>query len=44
MPRQAAGGGDGLDGIFLPCVVLAIPGMVLLLKVAPWGDEIKLKS
>jgi PAT family beta-lactamase induction signal transducer AmpG len=26
------------SGFFLLCVVLALPGMLLLLKVAPWGD------
>jgi PAT family beta-lactamase induction signal transducer AmpG len=29
----------GWTGFFLLCVVLAIPGMLLLLKVAPWGEE-----
>jgi PAT family beta-lactamase induction signal transducer AmpG len=26
------------NGFFLLCTVLAIPGMLLLIKVAPWGD------
>ena len=29
--------------LVLLCAALAIPGMLLLLKVAPWGDEAKLK-
>jgi PAT family beta-lactamase induction signal transducer AmpG len=28
----------GWGGFFLLCAVLAIPGMLLLLKVAPWGE------
>ncbi|MFZ2628385.1 MAG: AmpG family muropeptide MFS transporter, partial [Rugosibacter sp.] len=28
----------GWVGFFLLCVVLAVPGMLLLVKVAPWGD------
>ncbi|MBI5429305.1 MAG: AmpG family muropeptide MFS transporter [Nitrosomonadales bacterium] len=28
----------GWTGFFLLCAVLAIPGMLLLLKVAPWGE------
>jgi PAT family beta-lactamase induction signal transducer AmpG len=28
----------GWSGFFLLCAVLAIPGMLLLLKVAPWGE------
>lgn len=28
----------GWSGFFLLCAALAIPGMLLLLKVAPWGD------
>lgn len=28
----------GWPGFFLLCAVLAIPGMLLLLKVAPWGE------
>jgi len=28
----------GWSGFFLFCAVLAIPGMLLLLKVAPWGE------
>lgn len=28
----------GWDGFFLLCAALAIPGMLLLLKIAPWGD------
>ena len=35
---RLAGGDDGLDGFFLLCAVLAVPGMLLLLKVAPWGE------
>ncbi len=34
----------GWTGFFLLCAVLAIPGMLLLLKVAPWGEESKLKA
>jgi len=34
----------GWTGFFLLCAALALPGMLLLLKVAPWGDETKLKS
>ena len=34
----------GWTGFFLLCVLLAIPGMLLLLKVAPWGEETKFKS
>ena len=34
----------GWGSFFLLCAALAIPGMLLLLKVAPWGDETKLKS
>ncbi|HEY4696780.1 MAG TPA: AmpG family muropeptide MFS transporter [Gallionella sp.] len=33
----------GWGGFFLLCAALAIPGMLLLLKVAPWGEETKLK-
>jgi len=29
----------GWTGFFLLCAVLAIPGMLLLLKVAPWGES-----
>ncbi len=29
----------GWTGFFLLCAVLAIPGMVLLLKVAPWNEQ-----
>jgi PAT family beta-lactamase induction signal transducer AmpG len=29
----------GWTMFFLLCAVLAIPGMVLLLKVAPWGEK-----
>ncbi|MGC2048235.1 MAG: AmpG family muropeptide MFS transporter [Gallionella sp.] len=29
----------GWTGFFLLCSVLAVPGMLLLLKVAPWNDE-----
>lgn len=29
----------GWFGFFLLCLVLAVPGMLLLLKVAPWGDD-----
>ncbi|MDO8262897.1 MAG: AmpG family muropeptide MFS transporter [Gallionella sp.] len=28
----------GWSGFFLLCAVLAIPGMLLLLKIAPWGE------
>jgi PAT family beta-lactamase induction signal transducer AmpG len=28
----------GWHGFFLLCAVLAIPGMLLLLKVAPWNE------
>jgi PAT family beta-lactamase induction signal transducer AmpG len=28
----------GWSGFFLLCAVLAVPGMLLLLKVAPWGE------
>jgi MFS transporter, PAT family, beta-lactamase induction signal transducer AmpG len=31
----------GWTGFFLLCSVLAVPGMVLLLKVAPWNEETK---
>jgi PAT family beta-lactamase induction signal transducer AmpG len=31
--------GMGYFNFFLLCFVLAIPGMLLLLKVAPWGDD-----
>ncbi len=31
--------GMGWTMFFLLCVLLAIPGMLLLLKVAPWGEE-----
>jgi len=34
----------GWNSFFLLCAALAVPGMLLLLKVAPWGDETKLKS
>jgi len=34
----------GWSSFFLLCAVLATPGMLLLLKVAPWGEETKLKS
>lgn len=30
----------GWTGFFLLCAVLAIPGMLLLLKVAPWNEEV----
>ena len=33
--------GLGWAGFFYLCAVLAIPGMVLLLKVAPWNAELK---
>ena len=33
----------GWGSFFLLCAVLAIPGMMLLLKVAPWGEETELK-
>ena len=29
----------GWSPFFLVCAVLGIPGMLLLLKVAPWGDD-----
>ena len=29
----------GWTGFFLLCALLAVPGMLLLLKVAPWGDD-----
>ena len=32
----------GWSGFFLLCAVLAIPGMLLLLKVAPWGEDTKM--
>jgi PAT family beta-lactamase induction signal transducer AmpG len=28
----------GWDSFFLLCAALAVPGMLLLLKVAPWGE------
>ncbi|MBI5437656.1 MAG: AmpG family muropeptide MFS transporter [Nitrosomonadales bacterium] len=31
----------GWSGFFLLCAVLAIPGMLLLLKVAPWNEDTK---
>jgi PAT family beta-lactamase induction signal transducer AmpG len=31
--------GMGWFGFFMLCFVLAIPGMLLLFKVAPWGDD-----
>jgi PAT family beta-lactamase induction signal transducer AmpG len=34
----------GWSGFFLLCAVLAIPGMLLLLKVAPWGEQAKTAS
>ena len=33
--------GLGWTGFFYLCAVLAIPGMMLLLKVAPWNEELK---
>jgi len=33
----------GWGSFFLLCAVLAIPGMLLLLKVAPWDEETKIK-
>ena len=33
--------GLGWTGFFYLCAVLAIPGMVLLVKVAPWNEELK---
>ena len=33
----------GWGSFFLLCAALAIPGMLLLLKVAPWNEETKLK-
>lgn len=33
----------GWSSFFLLCAVLAIPGMLLLLKVAPWDEETKIK-
>jgi hypothetical protein len=33
-----AGRTDGLEYFFLLCAALAVPGMLLLLKVAPWGE------
>jgi len=32
--------GMGWTGFFLLCAVLAIPGMLLLLKVAPWHEPV----
>lgn len=29
---------------FLLCALLAVPGMLLLFKVAPWSEEAKLES
>jgi PAT family beta-lactamase induction signal transducer AmpG len=29
----------GWTGFFLLCTLLALPGMLLLFKVAPWGGE-----
>ncbi|NIV17459.1 MAG: AmpG family muropeptide MFS transporter, partial [Woeseiaceae bacterium] len=29
----------GWTNFFLMCMALAIPGMLLLFKVAPWNDE-----
>jgi PAT family beta-lactamase induction signal transducer AmpG len=29
----------GWMGFFLLCALLAIPGMILLLKVAPWKEQ-----
>ncbi|MFA6203652.1 MAG: AmpG family muropeptide MFS transporter [Gallionella sp.] len=34
----------GWSGFFLLCAVMAIPGMLLLLKVAPWNDEQRLAT
>ena len=34
----------GWGSFFLLCAALAIPGMLLLLKVAPWGDDTELQS
>ena len=31
--------GLGWTGFFLLCALLAVPGMLLLFKVAPWGEE-----
>ncbi|MEQ1917532.1 MAG: hypothetical protein ABL856_12490 [Gallionella sp.] len=33
--------GLGWTGFFYRCAVLAIPGMVLLVKVAPWNEALK---
>jgi PAT family beta-lactamase induction signal transducer AmpG len=48
MPRTFANAATGwlVEGVgwtwfFLLCALLAIPGMLLLLKVAPWGEETK---
>lgn len=35
--------GMGWTGFFLLCAVLAIPGMLLLLKVAPWHEPVNLE-
>ena len=34
----------GWSSFFLLCAALAVPGMLLLLKVAPWSEGMKLKS
>ncbi len=46
VPRTVAGAVTGLivehagwTNFFLLCTVLAIPGMLLLFKVAPWNDD-----
>jgi PAT family beta-lactamase induction signal transducer AmpG len=45
MPRTFANAGTGWlveimgwTGFFLLCALLAVPGMLLLFKVAPWGS------
>jgi len=30
---------SGWTNFFLLCTVLALPGMLLLIKVAPWGSD-----
>jgi PAT family beta-lactamase induction signal transducer AmpG len=30
----------GWSSFFLLCAALAVPGMLLLLKVAPWGENV----
>ena len=34
----------GWSGFFLLCAALAVPGMLLLLKVAPWGETQECRS